>query len=116
MGSLLFIFWFGCIRKPDITTPPITYSPPVGSVEAREYILLAYVAQYNQDSNASMDAFEHAHRADPSSDIILLLWGDSAWEQGLSEKARWAWKEYEQTLSSDDKKELEQITERLERP
>ena len=115
MGNMIFLFWMACIHKPEITTPIIEVSPSIGSVDAREYILIAYLAQYNKNTERSMKAFENAWKADPTCTSILLLWGDSAWEQGLTEEARRAWKEYKQTLSTDDTTELQKVQERLER-
>jgi len=116
MANLFFFIVLAChqarssFENPNIVHPPAS----IGTPEAREYILKAYLAQYDLQSEASMEAFAKARAADPTCHTILLLWGDSAWEQGLKEKARWAWKEYQQTLSPNDRTEIELITQRLE--
>jgi hypothetical protein len=115
MGNLFLIFLLGCNKNIPIEQPNIPLTRSIGTVESREYILIAYRAQYRNDAVTSMDAFSKATNAEPSNGVIFLLWGDSAWEQGLHEKARWAWKEYQQTLSTDDTKELESVKARLER-
>jgi len=116
MASLFFYVFFACKAHSSLLNPIV--QPPVnniGTIKAREYILIAYLAQYDHNPDISMEAFSNARSADPNSATILLLWGDSAWEQGLHEKARWAWKEYQRTLSPDDRTEIEQIKQRLER-
>jgi hypothetical protein len=114
----LFLFYLMACRPVHSIREPITSSVPnqnIGTIEAREYILIAYLEQYNQNTEESMQAFSNAQDADPSSPIIFLLWGDSAWDQGLHEKANWAWKEYEQRIETSDTEKIEQIKERLER-
>lgn len=115
MGNWFLLLWLACNKNIQIAEPNIPTATSKGSAEAREYILIAYRAQYNYDTVASMEAFSKASIADPQNKSILLLWGDSAWEQGLQEKAIWAWKEYKQTLSVDDKKQLDEVNARLER-
>ena len=117
MGNLILWTFLSCKHTPDLSLPePYITTSSIGTVQARQHILSAYVAQYNQDVEISMIEFANARRSDPTSSIILLLWGDSAWEQDLPEKAQWAWKEYERSLSPNDKEELALIKERLERP
>ena len=115
MGNIFVFFWLACSKNIPIAQPNISDTIPKGSAESREYILIAYRAQYNNETEISMNAFSKATMADPQNKRIFLLWGDSAWEQGLQEKAIWAWKEYKQTLSVDDKKELDEVQARLER-
>ena len=103
----------------QIHLPPETRfssSTTIGSVEAREYVLIAYRAQFNQESERSMQAFSRAVTADPQNPVLLLLWADSAWEQGYPDLAREMWERYAQTLPNENTTELEQIRFKLEQP
>ena len=116
MVNLLFFGYIACrpIHRPknQASIPP---NQQIGTVDAREFILIAYTEQYKQNPSASMQAFSNAQEADPDSAVIFLLWGDSAWEQGLRETAVAAWKEYRQRIKTSDTEKLALISERLER-
>ena len=112
-----WLFFLACskLHLPPDTTFSAT-SATVGTVESREQVLIAYRAQFNQDSNLSMQSFANARNAAPQEAILLLLWADSAWEQGQTDLARKLWRNYLQTLSPDDTTELERIRFKLEQP
>ena len=98
------------IKPPELNPAPIQ----MGTVESRQLVLIAYQEQFNGEPARSMDAFSLAWKNDPGSSILLLLWGDSAWEQGLVEEAGLAWELYRDSLPADAVEEYQEIEARLQ--
>jgi len=112
--------WLLLVACSQIHLPPetviFTEAKTIGTIESREQVLIAYRAQFNQDTELSMQSFAKAREASPQDTVLLLLWADSAWAQGQTDLARQLWKSYAQTLPPDNTTELEHIRFKLEQP